>query len=91
MRFSPFDGRERVNQSQMFRLGRMYSAHSLLIHSFTWGFGGAFVRARTFHLATWVQFPLGKTYDSYVKRVSQRSAESRGFSPDTPVSSHREC
>ncbi len=40
---------------------------------------------------TWVQFPLGTTYDSYVKRVSQRSAESRGFSPGTPVSSHREC
>ena len=42
-------------------------------------------------LRTWVQFPLGTTYDSYVKRVSQRSAESRGFSPGTPVSSHREC
>ena len=40
---------------------------------------------------TWVQFPLGTTYDSYVKIVSQRSAESRGFSPGTPVSSHREC
>ena len=25
-----------------------------------------------------------------VKRVSQRSAESRGFSPGSPVSSHRE-
>jgi hypothetical protein len=25
-----------------------------------------------------------------VKRVSQRSAESRGFSPGAPVSSHRE-
>ncbi len=28
---------------------------------------------------------------SYVKRVSQRSTESRGFSSVTPVSSHREC
>ena len=28
---------------------------------------------------------------THVKRVSQRSAESRGFSPGTPVSSHREC
>jgi hypothetical protein len=27
--------------------------------------------------------------DSYVKRVSQRSAESRGFSSGAPVSSHR--
>jgi hypothetical protein len=27
---------------------------------------------------------------THVKRVSQRSAESRGFSPGTPVSSHRE-
>ncbi len=35
--------------------------------------------------------PVGTTYDSYVKRVSQRSAESRGFSPGTPVSSHKEC
>ncbi len=26
----------------------------------------------------------------HVKRVSQRSAESRGFSPGAPVSSHRE-
>ena len=26
----------------------------------------------------------------HVKRVSQHSAESRGFSPGTPVSSHRE-
>ncbi len=27
---------------------------------------------------------------TYVKRVSQHSAESRGFSPGAPVSSHRE-
>ena len=47
--------------------------------------------ARLSPLLTLVQFPLGTTYDSYVKRVSQRSAESRGFSPGTPVSSHREC
>ena len=43
--------------------------------------------ARLSPLLTWVQFPLGTSYDSYVKRVSQRSAESRGFSPGTPVSS----
>ena len=47
--------------------------------------------ARLSPLLTWVQFPLGTTYNSYVKRVSQRSTESRGFSPGTPVSSHREC
>ncbi len=29
-------------------------------------------------------------FSTHVKRVSQRSAESRGFSPGTPVSSHRE-
>ncbi len=29
-------------------------------------------------------------YSTHVKRVSQHSAESRGFSPGTPVSSHRE-
>ena len=40
--------------------------------------------ARLSPLLTWVQFPLGTTYDSYVKRVSQRSAESRGFSPLLP-------
>ncbi len=28
---------------------------------------------------------------THVKRVSQHSAESRGFSPGTPVFSHREC
>jgi hypothetical protein len=28
--------------------------------------------------------------NTHVKRVSQRSAESRGFSPGAPVSSHRE-
>ncbi len=27
---------------------------------------------------------------THVKRVSEHSAESRGFSPGTPVSSHRE-
>ncbi len=27
---------------------------------------------------------------THVRRVSQHSAESRGFSPGTPVSSHRE-
>ena len=44
-------------------------------------------------IITWVEFPLGTTYDSYVKRsrISQRSAESRGSPPGTPVSSHREC
>ena len=31
------------------------------------------------------------SYDSHVKRVSQRSAESGGFSPGNPVSSYREC
>ncbi len=28
---------------------------------------------------------------THAKRVCQHSAESRGFSPGTPVSSHREC
>jgi hypothetical protein len=54
------------------------------------GFGGAIVRARAFHL--WYRgfdSRCGR-YDIHVKRVSQRSAESRGFSPGTPVSSHRE-
>jgi hypothetical protein len=35
MLFSPFDGCERANQSRMFRWASTYSAHSLLIHSFT--------------------------------------------------------
>jgi hypothetical protein len=38
-------------------------------------------------LRSWVRFSLR----TRVKRVRQRSAESRGFSPGTPVSSHREC
>jgi hypothetical protein len=37
-------------------------------------------------LSSWVRFSLR----THVKRVSQRSAESRGFSPGAPVSSHRE-
>ena len=28
---------------------------------------------------------------THVERVSQHSAESRGFSPGTPVSSHKDC
>ncbi len=30
------------------------------------------------------------SFPTHVKRVSQHSAESRGFSPGAPVSSHRE-
>jgi hypothetical protein len=41
-------------------------------------------------LRSWVRFSL-RTHDSYVKRVSQHSTESRGFSRGTPVCSHREC
>jgi hypothetical protein len=56
------------------------------------GFGGAIVSARAFHLRyRGVQIQLGTTYDSHVKGLSQRSAESRGFSRGTPVSSHGEC
>jgi hypothetical protein len=32
-----------------------------------------------------------RTHETYVKRFRQRSAESRGFSLGTPVSSHRKC
>ena len=35
VRFSPFEGCERVNQLRMFKCGDTNSAHSLLIHSFT--------------------------------------------------------
>jgi hypothetical protein len=35
VRFSSFDGCERVYQSRMFGWGSTHSAHSLLIHSFT--------------------------------------------------------
>ena len=37
-------------------------------------------------LSSWVRFSLR----THVKRVCQRSAERRGFSPGAPVSSHRE-
>ena len=37
-------------------------------------------------LSSWVRFSLR----THVKRVSQRSAESRGFSPGAPVSFHME-
>ena len=67
-----------------------------IYNSFTWGFGGTIVGASAFHLdlSSWVRFSLRLMHDSddtYVKRVSQRSTESRGFSPSTLVSSHREC
>jgi hypothetical protein len=53
-----------------------------------WGFSGAVVKASAFHLRDC-------GFDSLVAhscelRVSQRSAESHGFSPGAPVSSHRE-
>jgi hypothetical protein len=41
-------------------------------------------------LRTWVRFSF-RTQDIHVKRVSQRSTESRWFSPGTPVSSHWKC
>jgi hypothetical protein len=40
---------------------------------------------------SWGSNPVGTTDDSHVKGLSQRSAENRGFSPGTPVSSHGEC
>ncbi len=56
-----------------------------------WGFmdfGGTIVR-RNF-TSRIVGSILSVLY-TQVKRVSQHSAESRGFFPGTPVSSHREC
>jgi hypothetical protein len=50
------------------------------------GFDGAVVRTRAFHLRSWVGFSLR----THVKKVSQRSAESRGFSLGAPVSSNWE-
>ena len=54
------------------------------------GFGaGAIVRACAFHLRDrGFDSRYGLMHHTYVKRVSQRSTESRGFSP---FSSHREC
>jgi hypothetical protein len=49
------------------------------------GFLGTVVK-RLSPLSSWVGFLLR----TRVKRVSQRSAESRGFSPGAPVSSHSE-
>ncbi len=63
------------------------------IQAYTHTFGSAHIRwricqsARLSPLLTRVQFPLGTTNESYVKRVSQLSAESRGSPPGTPVSS----
>jgi hypothetical protein len=52
-----------------------------------WRFGGGVVRSKRLSpLRWWVRFLLW----THVKRVRQRSAESRGFSPGAPVSSHRE-
>ena len=59
-------------------------------------FGGAVVRALAFHprgCGLDSQRELSQCYSNPVLHSvekSQHSAESRGFSPDTPVSSHRE-
>ena len=49
---------------------------------------GASLAQSSLPLRLWVRFSL-RTHNTYVKRVSQRSTESRGFTPGTPVSSHR--
>ncbi len=57
------------------------------------------VFAKSLHLSERAPFtsanvgsiPVGNDLCSYMKRVRQRSAESRGFSPGTPISSHGEC
>jgi hypothetical protein len=50
------------------------------------GVGGSHQSKLLSRLSSWVRFSLR----TRVKRISQRSAESRGFSPGAPVSSHRE-
>jgi hypothetical protein len=50
-------------------------------------YNSAVVRTTVFSpLSSWIRLSLW----IHVKRVSQRSVESRGFSPGAPVSSHRE-
>jgi hypothetical protein len=52
-----------------------------------WGFGGADRQSKRLSpLRSWVGFLLR----THVKRVGERSAKSRRFSPAAPVSSHRE-
>jgi hypothetical protein len=53
-----------------------------------WGFGGQVVSELAFHL--WGRRFKTRTQSSCENSKSQRSAESRWFSPGTPVSSHRE-
>ena len=65
-----------------------------------WGFGGASMAKWLAHLpftseaagSSLSEYFLNatRTQSSCEKSKSQRSAESRGFSPGTPVSSHRE-
>jgi hypothetical protein len=50
------------------------------------GFGGAIIRASVLPLRSLVRFSLR----THVKRVSQRSAESRGFAPGAQFFSRRE-
>ena len=74
---------------------RRVSASFLKSVSFFRGFGGEVVSALAFYLYGRKfkarTFPMRLERSPHVKRVkSQRSAESRGFSPGTPVSSHSE-
>ena len=56
---------------------------------YAWDFGGAIIAPFASGIVASIR--AADTDDTYVKRVSQRSAKSRGFSPGTPVSSHKEC
>ena len=80
----------RINLTQFWIWDCAFEMNILTLFTL-FSFGGAVVRASAFHL--WVLSSIlaeDFTHHTHVKRVSQRSAESRGFSPGTPVSSHRE-
>ena len=69
-----------------------FSTISFIIFRTVWGFGGAVVTSEAAGSILRENFlNVTRTQCStHVKRVSQHSAESRGFSPGTPVSSRRE-
>jgi hypothetical protein len=73
----------------------LYNTYVYIINLIiSWGFGGEVVSALAFHLAglnlTENFLNATRTQSSCEKSKSQRAAESREFSPGTPVSSHRE-
>ncbi len=67
-----------LDYSTSIGIGCFYTANAL---PYSWDFGGVAVRALAFHLSKNVLNVTQTQCSTHVKRVSQHTAESRGFSP----------